>query len=95
MTLPSLYPQGVPSAEQVSLEELAYAPLAPLETQFPLGLTQANREFLIDNPQRLQEEMQRNRLQLAAHSFPWVAIVIFILAGGIGWIAYLSTGFLA
>lgn len=73
--------------------EQAYAPLAPLATQFPLGLTLANREFLIDSPQRLQEEMQRNRRRLAAHSFPWLAIVIFIIASGLGWIAYLLRDF--
>ena len=35
---------------------LVIAPLIPLEPEFPLGLTEANREFLWDSPERHETE---------------------------------------
>lgn len=71
-------------------EPLSLASLIPLEPQFPLGLTQANRELLIDNPKRLEKAKEGIRDSLEAHTFPWLTLVVLIGGGGIGWTIYLT-----
>jgi hypothetical protein len=83
--------QVLPLATQKA--PLSFAPLIPLEPQFPLDLTQANRQFLIDNPERLEEEKRRIQCQLEQHTFPWLTMIILLGCGGIGWAAYLTREF--
>ena len=45
--------QVTPPNQQIAL---AYAPLIPLEPQFPLGLTEKNRQVLWDDPVRKEAE---------------------------------------
>lgn len=69
---------------------LPLAPLIPLEPQFPLGLTQANRQSLIENPQRLEDEKRNIQWTLEEHAFPWLWIMGLLGFGGICWTAYLT-----
>lgn len=69
---------------------LPFAPLIPLEPQFPLELTQTNEQLLINNPQRLEETKQFIQNDLERHSFPWLTIVALLGCGGIGWAMYLT-----
>lgn len=66
------------------------APLIPLNPQYPLSLTQTNRELFIDNPTHQAKEKKWIQDQLEAHTFPWLTLIILIGAGGIGWAAYLT-----
>lgn len=72
---------------------LSPAQLLPLEPQFPLGLTEANRQSLIDGPQRLTEEKEQLQQLLEAHTFPWLTLLTLLACGGIGWVAYLTRSF--
>lgn len=72
--------------------DLPLAPLAPLAFQFPMDLTLANRELLIDGPERLRLEMERNKELLDRRTFPWITLMILIGIGGIGWGVYLVRG---
>lgn len=67
---------------------LPYAPLAPLETQFPLDLTQKNRQTLFKDPRRLANEKQKIQATLKTHTFPWLSAFILLGGGGIGWALY-------
>ena len=67
----------------------AIAPLLPLEPQFPLTLTSANRQLLIDNPEELQRAKEHIRDELKKHTFPWITLAILLIFGGMGWVAYL------
>ena len=78
--------QVLPSLTQINA--LPFAPLMPLEPQFPLDLTQANRQWL-DDPQRIEEEKKRIQYALKEHSFPWLGLLVFLGCGGLGWTAYL------
>lgn len=69
--------------------ELEIAPPIPLEPQFPLGLTQANRQFLIENPERLKELRRSIQQDLDKHTFPWLTMITLLGCGGIGWVVYL------
>lgn len=69
---------------------LPSAPLIPLEPQFPLELTQANRELFIDNPKEIEKVKETLQHDLEAHSFPWLTLVLLFACGGIGWTAYLT-----
>jgi hypothetical protein len=69
---------------------LPTAPVIPLQPQFPLGLTEANRELLIDNPARIEEEKRRIQVTLDSHTFPWLTVLALLGCGGIGWTAYLT-----
>lgn len=69
---------------------LTIAPLIPLDPQFPLELTQSNRELWIDNPEQIQKAKKNIEEVLKTRSFPWITLVFLIAAGGIAWIAYLT-----
>jgi hypothetical protein len=69
---------------------LSFAPLIPLEPQYPLDLTESNRQFLIENPDRKEEEKMRIQRMLDSHTFPWLTLVTLLGCGGIGWAAYLT-----
>jgi len=69
---------------------LSTAPLLPIEPQFPLGLTQANRDQLIDNPEEIENSNEAIKKALEDHSFPWLTLLVLLAAGGIGWAAYLA-----
>jgi hypothetical protein len=71
-------------------EPLPSASLMPLEPQFPLELTQANRQLFIDNPKRLEEAKAFIRCYLEEHAFPWLTIVVILACGGLGWTGYLT-----
>lgn len=74
----------------ISSASLSSAPLIPLEPQFPLGLTEANRQFLLDNPKRWEEEKSHMQRILEEHTFPWLTLAILMGCGGLGWAAYLT-----
>lgn len=74
----------------LQLDSLPVAPLMTLETQFPLELTQANRQFLIDNPKRIEEEKRDIQRTIENHTFPWLTLMLLIGFGGIGWVGYLT-----
>lgn len=79
-----------PSPDELNTHALLdIAPLIPLEPQFPLELTQANRQFLIENPERLKKAKRSLQDDLEKHSFPWLTIITLLGGGGIGWIIYL------
>lgn len=73
---------------------LAYAPLIPLEPEFPLGLTEANRQFLWESPERLEADKQTLQEAIDRHTFPWAALAVLLGLGGIGWTAYLMRDYL-
>jgi hypothetical protein len=74
----------------IQIPPLSTAPVIPLQPQFPLGLTEANREMLIDNPARIEEEKRRIQVTLDNHTFPWLTMLALLGCGGIGWTAYLT-----
>jgi hypothetical protein len=74
----------------ISSASLPPAPLIPLEPQFPLGLTEANRQFLLDNSERWEKEKSHMQRILEEHTFPWLTLAILMGCGGIGWAAYLT-----
>lgn len=63
------------------------APLAPLDAQFPLGLTQNNRQ-LLESPESLDREKQHNKRLLQQHTFPWLSVLLGLILGGLGGLAY-------
>lgn len=65
-----------------------FAPLATLDAQFPLGLTQANRQFL-EGSESLIKEKQRNQRLLQQHTFPWLSLLLGLVLSGLGGLAYL------
>ncbi len=69
---------------------LATAPLIPLEPEFPLGLTEANRQFLIENPKRWENEKRNIQRILAQHTFPWLTLTVLLGCAAISWAAYLT-----
>lgn len=68
---------------------LSLAPLMPLEPQFPLGLTEANRRLLWHNLEREEAELKQIQRAIDRHSFPWLGLLSLIGLGGIAWTAYL------
>lgn len=80
--------QVLPLAKEQNLPPLA--PLIPLEPEFPLGLSNLNREQLINNPQKLEESKFAIQQTLSKHTFPWITLAILLGLGGIGWAAFLT-----
>ncbi len=77
-------------SEAPSSEELSYAPLIPLAPEFPMGLTEANRQFLLEDPQRIEAEKKQMQSVLERHAFPWLTITILLGLGAIAWVAFLT-----
>lgn len=69
-------------------ERESFAPLAPLETQFPLGLTEANRQLFIEGPEVIAEEKARNRALWQKTYLPWLVLLSLFCLGGIGGLIY-------
>lgn len=72
----------------VAQTPLAFAPLMPLEQEFPLGLTEANRQFLWESPERQKAEKQFLQQVIDRHTFPWLTLAILLGLAGIGWTVY-------
>ncbi len=70
-------------------DTLSVAPLIPLDTQFPLGLTSPNRELWIENPEQLERTIQTIRSELRMHVLFGIALIIVCVGGVAGGTAYL------
>lgn len=73
----------------VGQPSLDLAPLITLEPEFPLGLTESNRQFLRESPERQKAEKERLQRAIDQHTFPWVTLAVLLGLGGIGWTGYL------
>jgi hypothetical protein len=82
---PVLTIQVLPQEKQ---KALTLAPPMPLEPEYPLGLTKANHQFLHEGPGWKREKLLLQQ-EISRHTFPWLALSIFIGASGIAWMAYL------
>ncbi len=76
----------LPSSLDPSL--LRLAPLAPLEPQFPLGLTEENRWLFLENPALIKEEIARNRALWQKKRLPWFILLLLACLGGLGGVIY-------
>lgn len=81
-TIQVLPPQG-------NQTPLTIAPPMPLEPEFPLGLTEANRHLLWESPEQQEAAIQEIRQAIRLHTFPWVTLAFLIGLAGIGWVIYL------
>lgn len=72
-----------------SLASLGFAPLIPLEPQFPLEMSLENRQQIIGNPHELEKIKNGIRHDLKKRSFPWMTLAILLAFSGIGWVLYL------
>lgn len=88
--LTPIFAVNVLQSSSVALDSSSFAPVIPLEPQFPLELTQANRELFIDNPEQLEKTKKIIQDYLEKHSFPWLILIILLICGGFGWILYLT-----
>lgn len=86
MMTPIFSIQVTPFIPSISLSP---APLIPLEPEFPLGLTEANRRLWMDNPQELEKAKKQIRDEIAAHSVPWITLAFLLGVVGVGWFLYL------
>jgi hypothetical protein len=73
-----------------STKPLEIAPLMPLENQFPLKMTAANRALWIDNPEEQAQARQELEDLVVARTFPWSILVSLLGLAGLGWIIYLA-----
>lgn len=71
-------------------KELSYAPLIPMTPEFPMGLTEANRQFLMEDPKRIEADKMHMQSVLERRSFPWLTLVMLLGLGALGWFAYLT-----
>ena len=83
-----LFSLEITGAKSLSINQ-THASLMPLEPEFPLGLSEANRRLFLENPVKLEEEKERIRRALEKKAFPWMTLLMLIGMGWIGWIAYL------
>jgi hypothetical protein len=81
------------SAPHIEWSVLPIAPVISLSSEFPLGLTQANQRMLMENPQQLSEQQKQIEDRLALERFPWLLLITATGFAGIGWLAYLMSGF--
>ena len=75
-----------PSQPQPSLD---FAPLMPLDPQFPLGLTESNQRMWIDDPKEVEKARDQIRYDLQTRTLPWLTLLCLIGCSGIGWFFYL------
>lgn len=68
---------------------LGFAPLVPLEPQFPLEMSLENRQNIIGNPQELEKIKTWIRHDLETRSFPWITLAILLALCGGGWVIFL------
>lgn len=66
------------------------APLLPLEPEFPLFVSQKNRDLWMDGPFVVENEKQKIRNYLDWHTFPWMTIAVLLGIGAIGWVLFLT-----
>lgn len=60
------------------VEKLSLAPLHSLVPELPLGMTQTNRQIMMEDRETLAVEAQRNVRIISKHSFPW--LTLFLIA---------------
>ena len=59
-------------------------------TQFPLEISQENRELWIESPERIEEAKVRMYDYLEEHSFPWLSLLVALGCGALSWLIYLT-----
>lgn len=64
----------------LDIQFLPIAPLLPLEPEFPLTLSEANRQA-INNPVQLANEAQRNAAIFRERSYPWGSLFFIVSSG--------------
>lgn len=74
--------------EPVVIDRHSVAPLLPLSPGLSVGITQANREKLMNSPEVLAKEAERNTEILAEHSFPWLLVLGMALSGVALWLLW-------
>ncbi|CUI15753.1 conserved hypothetical protein [Candidatus Protochlamydia naegleriophila] len=68
----------------INRQVLPIGPLLPLEPQFPLSLSETNRQALYQDAGQLEELAKHNEYILSMHSFPWIKTLILICLA-LGW----------
>lgn len=63
--------------------------ILPLTEEFPLGLNQANRNFLMEKTQNTEKTREIIQSELDRRSFPWITVAMILVSGGAGWFLYL------
>lgn len=63
--------------------------ILPLTEEFPLGLNQANRNFLMEKTQNTERTREIIQSELDRRSFPWLTVAMILVCGGAGWFLYL------
>lgn len=76
----------LPSA--LTPSSLQFAPLAPLDIQFPLGLTEKNRRLFIDGPMQMEQQKAYNQSLWRKSQLPWLVLLFFLCLAGIGGMVY-------
>lgn len=71
------------------LLSLGFAPLIPLEPQFPLEISLENREQIIGNAQEIEKIKKWIRHDLETRTFPWISLTFLLAIAGAGWFFYL------
>ena len=69
---------------------LSLAPLIPLEPEFPLELSERNRDLWIENPKRMEKEIEGMQDFLEEHTFPWLPLLLTLGFASITWMFYLT-----
>jgi hypothetical protein len=64
----------------LDIQFLPIGPLLPLEPEFPLALSESNRQA-INNPVQLANEAQRNAAIFKKRSYPWGSLLFILLSG--------------
>jgi hypothetical protein len=63
----------------ISLDKIKISPLLNLTLRFPIEISEANRQKLIDNPLALKLEVERNQAIFNQSTLPWTNILLFII----------------
>lgn len=71
-----------------------YAPLAPIEMQFPMNLSAENRQYFMDGAQRLAKEKRHIQMTLERHTFPWFSLMLLLGCAAVAWGVYLMRSLL-
>lgn len=68
----------------INRQVLPIGPLLPLDPQFPLSLSETNRQALYQDIGQLEEVAKRNERILSTHSFPWIETLLLACLA-LGW----------
>lgn len=83
----------VQSPSVINRQVLPIGPLLPLDPQFPLSLSETNRQALYQDIGQLEEVARYNEHTLSVHSFPWgKSFLLACLVVG-GWVLWLVRRF--